>query len=302
MSFSGPALPVKRVYKNLILYALVAVVALLLLSEVAFFAGICIVAFKLDITKTDHTIPAIMIFLLLVGWIPLLLQRYMRRAFVFSLLVMTASFAIADAVMSMLIVTDVRPLKLPAVVGISWIAGGLWGWAIVYLDKHRWRIGEKLAGLLHGHKPMDDLRDKRPVITVAAAAVLAVVVCAGIWALGREKLFREIWKEAGYQERMWILETRITPGMFQGKTEKQLMRYLGESYIRLGQTVAGGKNVVGTGILKWSIGISPLDPNSHEPPREAWLCFRTQDGVTVEVWVEHSSSEWMLDPDARKDE
>lgn|GEM_PF-6171227 len=291
----------KKVYRNLLLCALVVVAAMLLLLEVAFFASICIVAFKLNITKTDYTIPAIMVLLLLVGWVPLLLQRYMRRAFVFSLLVMTASFAIADAVMSMLIVTDVRPLKLPAVVGISWIAGGLWGWTIVYLDKHKWRIGEKLGGLLQGYKPMEDLRDKKPVITVGLVALLAIAVCAGIWALGREKLFREIWKEAGYQERMWILETRVTPQMFQGKTEKQLVRYLGESYVRPGQISAGNTNATHTGILKWPIGVLPIDPNSPEPLREAWLCFGMRDGVAVEVWVEHSAPEWMLELDGMKD-
>jgi hypothetical protein len=265
--------------RNLLLYAFLGVVAVVLIAEVAFFAGGCYWALK--VTGSRYWLIPIMTFLLTVAWTPLLLYKYHRRTFISGILVMTAAFAVADAVMSMLIVTDVRLLKPLPIVAVSWIAGGLWGWAIVFLDRHKWRIGEKVDGILYGRGPMDDPRTRKPILIVIGITLMAILVCVGIWAVGREKLTHEIWRESGYRKRLIIAGNMVEYGLLKGRPEKQVCGYFGQPQRSVDGANAGDKT------LWWSIGVAPPGATSYNAGQQAYLCVIIVDGNAKFASIEY---------------
>jgi hypothetical protein len=271
---------------NVLLGIGLAVVLCVLVAEVAFFSFFCIIAFRLNVTHSTYIVPAIMLFLLAVGWVPLLVRRYTRRAFVFVLLVMAASFAVCDSILSMLIVTEVRPLKLPAAVAVSWIAAGLWGWAIVYLDRHKWRIGEKLGMILHGHDRQNDARARYPVVIVAAVCIVAVLACAGIWTIGREKRLDEVWRESGYRGRLTVAHRLVDYRLLIGRQEEKVCRYFGPPAKR---TLAPGGAETAT--YWWSIGTAPPGATSYNAGQNAYLCVTMRSGKAVAASVMYLRNE-----------
>lgn len=275
--------------KRTLVYVVICILSFVLLCEVMFCA--CGWYWALKVTGPRYLVVPIVVALLAVGWAPLLWQQYTRRTFLFGMLVMVGAFAITAAVMAMLTVTGEGPrlLKPMAIVSVSWIAGGLWGWAITYLDQHKWRIGEKLSSLAFGRGPMDDARARRPFVVVAMVTMLALAVVGGIWAIGREKLFREVWRESNYSKRIWLLQTRIIPRMFDGCTEKQLEWYFGKEHGKVG-SVAIGQGQGSEATLKWLIGTAEIDPNSPVSGQQAWLNFKMRDGQAVDMWVEYTST------------
>jgi hypothetical protein len=265
--------------RNLLLYMLLGVVIVVLIAEIAFLASGCYWALK--VTGSRYWLIPIMLFLLAVAWAPLLLHKYHRRTFVFGVLVMTTAFAVAGAVMSMLMVTDAKWLKLPAIVAISWIAGGLWGWTIVYLDKHKWRIGERLGMLLHGHQRMNDHRSRRPMITVILVSMLAILTCSGLWVVGREKLWGEIWRESGYRKKLWVAWNFVEYGWLIGNQEKQVFAVFGDPKRSIDGANAGEK------MLWWSIGTAPPGATSYNAGQHAYLCVTITNGIAKYASIEY---------------
>lgn len=270
--------------KKALVSVLICVAAFVLFCEVVFCAGGWYWAFK--VTGARLWIVPIIAGLLAVGWVPLLLHRYTRKTFLFGLLIMTGAFAITAAVMAMLIVTGDSPrlLKPIGLMSVSWIAGGLWGWVITYLDRQKWRIGEKLDQMAFGRGPIDDARARRPIVVVAAVTVTAIFAVGGIWMTTREKLFSELWAESDYNGRMWILETRVPVWMFYGKTEGQLEGYFGrehDSEATSGASQDGPK----AERLRWWIGEVPPDANDAGAPKQAWLDVKMENGRATSIWV-----------------
>jgi hypothetical protein len=278
-----------RYTRRAFVFSLIVVTAsFALLAEIGFMAGLCVYAFELKLTRLEYTIPPIVIFMLVVGWLPLILRRYTRRAFVFSLIVMTASFAVSCSTASALIVTPVRLLKLPAVVVISWLIGGLWGWMIVYLDRQKWRMGEKLGEIFHGRKPAEDARSRRPFVTVIAVSMLAAVVCIGIWVVGREKLLKEVWSESGYRKRLTIAWNLIELNMLIGRPENQVRGYFGQPDKSEEASADGSK------ALWWSIGVAPPGATSYNAGQKAYLRVMIENGKATDISIEY-------DPDTETD-
>ncbi len=250
-----------------------------LLAEVGFMAGLCVYAFKLNLTRLEYTIPPIVIFMLLVGWLPLILRRYTRRAFVFDLLVMTASFAISCMMASVLIVGRPLPLKLPAIVLTSWLTGGLCGWVIVYLDRQWWRLGESLGMAMHGFGPMYDRRSRRPLVTVIMISLLAVLVCAVIWHYGREEVWRDLWREPGYHKRLRVAWNFVEFRWFQNEPEEKINDFLGQPR----QQIFGDDPI--EHLACWLIGTAPPGATSFRAGENAYLCVRIRNDRVVSSFI-----------------
>ncbi|HSV27558.1 MAG TPA: hypothetical protein VLH60_06670, partial [Sedimentisphaerales bacterium] len=229
-------------------------------------------------TRAGQIVPAIMLFMLAVGWLPLLLRRYTRRAPVFSLIVMTASFAVSCMVASALIIRPVWLLRLPAVVILAWLVGGLWGWIIVYLDRQKWRMGEKLAAILHGTVPLEDVKSRRPFLTVVAVSALALAVFAGIWIVGREKLWGELWRESGYRKRLWVAQHFVEYGWLIGNQQNQVVTVFGTPEWTTDNADAGMRT------FWWPIGVAPPGATSYMAEQRAFLIVTmSNDRVTEAV-------------------
>jgi hypothetical protein len=266
--------------KKALVLALALFVSIILILEVGFCAGGWFWALK--VKGGVHWMVPIMAVLLATGWVPLLLNKYSRKTLLFQLLVMTSAFAVMGAVMSMLIVTGDRPrlLKPLGIMTVSWIAGGLWGWVITYLDRQKWRMGERLDEFALGRGPIEDAKFKRPLTVVCAVIVLAAATTVLTWGATKEKLFRDLWSKEGYVGRMWILEQRVPISMFYGKTQKQLEGYFGKEYRKAGQPER----------LAWLIGTAPVEDGDNTAAKQGWLSFKMIDGRAVAGWIEYERS------------
>jgi hypothetical protein len=269
-----------RAVKNVLVYAFIVVVSLLLLCEVGYCA--CGWYWALKVTGARLWVVPIILTLLAVGWVPLLIHRYNRKTLLFGLLAMTSAFAVTGALMAMLIVTDVRFLKPLAIMSVSCVGGGLWGWVITYLDRHKWRIGEKLDEVSFGRGPIDDTRARRPILTVAAVTLLAAAVCVGIWVVGKEKFFHDVWNQSDYNGRMWMLDSRVSLAMLIGRSEKDLQWYFGKP-----EMVTDKQADSGARRLKWTVGTVPADANSPHRGKRAWIVFQLEKGTVVAGWLEY---------------